>query len=453
LVNVRFNGVIGSLIGLRRNSALRGMAWVFVLRAATTILNFVLITLAARTLGQSAFGTYSILFSAAGLFCVIATFGQQIVSMRSWSEYSSAGQQHLLKGAMIFSSLACLAGGTLVAVPFYAWLAATHGPLLAAAVTFYLVALSIVLTTSHLVRTAIGVGMGDGIGNLLLLVPAIFYLLFCLYFRTEAAISTIFLMMAAGGSTAVLIHVVSMWYGVHARFPEFGSSQSSYDMRRWFARSLKLWLSNGLEASNQYADVLIIGFLMSPTIAGAYFVTTRIANAFAMATGAIYMFSTRHIPQLYYRRQFSQLNALLNSVAGVTLVIIAGGLLLILGGGHWLLRAFSEDYVPYYSALALLSVGTAAVAAAGPSGSILMLTGHEGRYLSIIGGTVLLRSVGFFILIPMFGIIGAVVATTVSFIWMAIMLRSSAKSLTGIDGSVLRLQSKLLRPHASLPAE
>jgi O-antigen/teichoic acid export membrane protein len=353
---------------------------------------------------------------------------------------------------MIFSALACLAGSTLVAIPFYAWLAETHGPLLAASVTFYLVSLSIVLTTSHLVRTAIGIGIGDGISNLLLVVPPILYLLFCIVSRTEADITIIFLMMAAGGSVAILIHVVAMWYGAHARFPEIGSSHTIYDTRRWFSRSLKLWISNGLEASNQYADVLIIGFLMSPTIAGAYFVTTRIANAFAMATGAIYMFSTRHIPQLYYRRQFSQLNVLLDSVAGVTLAIIVGGLLVILGGGHWLLSAFSQDYVSYYGALALLSLGTAAVAAAGPSGSILMLTGHEGRYLSIIGGTVLLRAVGFFILIPIFGVTGAVAATTISFIWMAIMLRTSAKSLTGIDGSVLRLQSKFVR-RVSLPAE
>jgi O-antigen/teichoic acid export membrane protein len=259
--------------------------------------------------------------------------------------------------------------------------------------------------------------------------------------------------MAAGATTAIFIHVVSMWRGAHARFPGIGSSQTIYDTRRWFARSLKLWLSNGLEASNQYADVLIIGFLMSPTVAGAYFVTTRIANAFAMATGAIYMFSTRHIPQLYYRRQFGQLNALLDSVAGVTLVIIAGGLLLILGAGPWLLRAFSQDYVPYYHALALLSLGTAAVAAAGPSGSILMLIGHEGRYLSIIGGAVLLRSAGFFILIPIFGINGAVAATAISFVWMAIMLRSSAMNLTGIDGSVLRLRTRLAGPRVSLPAE
>jgi len=450
---VKFNKVIGSLVGLRSNAALRGMAWVFVLRAATTILNFILITLAARTLGKDTFGTYSILFSAAGLFCVVATFGQQIVSMRSWSEYSSAGQHRLLKGAMIFSSTACLVGSALVAVPFYAWLASTHDWLLAASVTFYLVTLSIVLTTSHLVRTAIGVGIGDGISNLLLVVPPIVYLVFCIQFRTTTEISTIFLTMAAGATTAVLIHVVSMWRGAHARFPGIGSSQTIYDTRRWFARSLKLWLSNGLEASNQYADVLIVGFLMSPTVAGAYFVTTRIANAFAMATGAIYMFSTRHIPQLYYHRQFGQLNALLDSVAGVTLVIIAGGLVLILGAGPWLLSAFSPHYTSYYSALALLSLGTAAVAAAGPSGSILMLTGHEGRYLSIIGGAVLLRSAGFFVLIPIFGVNGAVAATTISFIAMAIMLRSSARNLTGIDGSVLRLQARLVGHRVSLPAE
>jgi O-antigen/teichoic acid export membrane protein len=303
------------------------------------------------------------------------------------------------------------------------------------------------------VRTAIGVAIGDGISNFLLILPAILYLLFCLLFRSSAEITTIFLMMAAGASAAIFIHVVSLWHGAHARFPGIGKSRTIFDTRRWFSRSLKLWISNGLEAANQYADVLIIGYLMSPTIAGGYFVTTRIANAFAIATGAIYMFSTRHIPQLYYRRQFNQLSALLDSVAAVTLVIVASGLLLVIGGGHWLLKLFSEDYVPYYSALAFLSLGTAAVASAGPSGAILMLTGHEGPYLGIIGVTVLLRSVGFFILIPFFGVFGAVAATTISFVFMAIMLRAASKGLTDIDGSVLRLQARLLGRQVSLPAE
>ncbi len=58
--------LIGGLARLRSDAALRGMSGVFVLKAVTTILNLALITLAARSLGEHGFGTYSILFSAAG---------------------------------------------------------------------------------------------------------------------------------------------------------------------------------------------------------------------------------------------------------------------------------------------------------------------------------------------------------------------------------------------------
>jgi O-antigen/teichoic acid export membrane protein len=449
---VKLSAALGPYRKLRRNPAMLGMAGVFVLRVTITALNFALISLAARALGGYAFGTYSILFSAAGLFCIVATFGQQILVMRSWSEYSSSDQQGLLKGALIFSGLACLAGSLLVAIAFYGWFAATHAPPEALAVTLYLVALSAVMTTSHLVRTALGVGTGDGIGNLSLAIPPILYLLLGFAQGTKAEIDILFVVMAAGGGTAVVVHAVLMWRKIRSRFPGFTACKARYDVPRWRARSLKLWISNALEASNQYVDVLIIGALMDPTVAGAYFVTTRLANAFAMATDAIHMFSTRHIPDLYYRREFAELDSLLDSVAGVTLAVIAVGMIAILGAGHWLLMAFSAAYVPYYGALALLSFGMAAVAAAGPSGSILMLTGHEGRYLSIIGLTVLIRTLGFLVLIPPFGVTGAVAATTVSFVAMALMLRTSARNVAGIDGSVLRLLTRF-RSWVPAPAE
>jgi len=450
---VKLSAAIGKINELRNNPAMLGMAGVFMLRIAITGSNFALISLAARALGEYRFGTYSILFSAAGLFCIVATFGQQILVMRSWNEYSSVDQQSLLKGALIFSCLTCVAGSVLVAIPFYGWFAASHGPLLSLSVMLYLVALSVVMTTSHLVRTALGVGIGDGFGNLLLVIPPILYLLFGRAYGNKAEIDTLFMLMAAGGSSAIVIHAVLMWRRIHDRLPNFMVCKAAWDLPRWRARSFKLWISNALEASNQYVDVLIIGTLMDPSVAGAYFVTTRLANAFAMATDAIHMFSTRHIPDLYYRRQFGQLDTLLDSVAGVTLAVLLGGMIVILGCGHWLLMAFSAAYVPYYGALAVLSFGMAAVAAAGPSGSILMLTGHEGRYLSIIGATVLIRTIGFLVLIPLFGVMGAVAATTLSFVAMALMLRTSAKSVAGIDGSVLRLVTKFRSAQAPVPAE
>jgi hypothetical protein len=48
---------------------------------------------------------------------------------------------------------------------------------------------------------------------------------------------------------------------------------------------------------------------------------------------------------------------------------------------------------------------------------------------------------------------GAVAATTVSFVCMALMLRTSAKNVAGIDGSVLRLVTKFRRVQVSVPAE
>jgi O-antigen/teichoic acid export membrane protein len=450
---VNVTAAIDKLGELRRNPAMLGMAGVFALRIAITALNFALISLAARTLGEDAFGTYSILFSAAGLFCIVATLGQQVLVMRFWSEYASANEESLLKGSLIFSGLSCLAGSVLVTIPFYGWFAASHGPPLAIAVTLYLFVLSVVMTTSHLVRTAIGVGVGDGLGNLLLVIPPILYLLFSLATGGAAQTATLFVLMAVGGGAAIIAHAVLMARRIRDRFPGFHGCRAAWDLRRWRDRSLKLWISNALEASNQYVDVLIVGVLMNPSVAGAYFVTTRLANAFAMATDAIHMFATRHIPDLYYRRQFDQLNSLLDSVAAVTVAVIVGGMIVILGGGHLLLMIFSASYVPYYGALALLSFGMAAVAAAGPSGSILMLTGHEGRYLTIIGLTVLIRSIGFFLLIPPFGVFGAVAATTVSFVSMALMLRSAAKTTAGIDGSVLRLITRWRNAGVSAPAE
>lgn len=432
-------GISARLTGLARNPAIRGIAGVFVMKSSIIVANFALIMLAARVLDTDAFGVFSILFAAAGLFCIVATFGQQVSIMRWWNEYTAAGDPATLKGALRFSAAAVLAGCVIIAAGFFFWAASTHALLLAAAVTLYMVMQASVTTSGHLVRTAVGVGAGDGFGNLLVSVPALIYLAAVLLAGRAAEASTIFFLFAAGGAAAITLHFIFLRRKIRALFPGFASVRPRYLAAEWRARSFKLWISNGLEAANQYLDVLIIGYLMSPAVAGAYFVTTRLANAFATASDTMHMFSTRHIPDLYYRGEFKQLNGLLNSVAAITLAFIVVGMVIILGGGHLFLAVFNEAYVPYYPALAVLCFGTAAVAAAGPSGSILMLTGHEGRYLRTIALTVLVRAVGFFALIPAFGIMGAVTATTISFVLMTAMLRHQSKKLTGLDGSVMRL--------------
>lgn len=445
--------LIETKLRMLRDPSVIGIASVFALKCSFIGLNFALVMLAARVLDTEHFGVYSIFFSATGLFCIVATFGQQVLIMRSWNEYVASGQTGLLKGSLIYSLLTCLAGGAVIGLAFYAWAATTYTAMLAAAATIFLIVQALSLTTAHLVRTAIGVGSGDGYGNILVVIPPIIYLLMILIWGGTASISAIFFLFTAGTGTALLIHLYLMRRRIAERVPTFWTSATLYDLGNWFSRSYKLWISINLEAANQYLDVLIIGYLTGPAIAGGYFVTTRLANAFATASDTMHLFSTRHIPDYYYRGEMKQLNRLLNSVALITLACIVCGMVIILGGGKFFLMVFNDAYVPYYPALAVLSCGTAAAAAAGPSGSILMLTGHEGSYLRIMASSVFIRAVGFFVLIPPLGIMGAVCATTVSFIFMAGMLRHSAKTLTGLDGSVWRLVHARREIASASPAE
>jgi O-antigen/teichoic acid export membrane protein len=416
-----------------------GMVSAFGLKALFTISSFALLTLAAHALGIETFGNYSLLFSAAGILGVVATFGQQLLVIRFWNEYLAEDRADLLKGSLLFSTAVCVIGGLIVGVPFYIWCTFAYSPSIGMAVACYLTAMSLVMTTSHLVRTAVGVEAGDGFGTLLLIVPAITYLGFCLVSETDAELEVLFLVMAVGGAAGGVIHVLLMARAIATKFPEFHRTRATFELSLWMGRSARLWVSNALEAANQYLDVLVIAYLIDPAVAGAYFVVSRVANIPAAASDAINMFATRHIPDLYYRKQLTQLVKMLDAVALVTVLVVVASILLVILGGSPLLSVFNSAYAVYHGVLIVLTIGTAAVVASGPSASILMLTGHEGRCLAIVGGTVLLRTVGLVALVPLFGIMGGAVATTAALVVMALLLRHAVRDCTGIDGSVARL--------------
>jgi len=439
---LRFADAVLRLTRWRSVGTSLAIARVFGLKAVFTALNFALVTLAARSLQADVFGAYSLLFSAAGLLGIAATLGQQVLVMRFWSEYLAADRLDLLKGALLFSAIACVVGCLAFGVPFYLWSAAGHADDVALAVVLYMAMLSLVMTTAHLVRTALGIGIGDGVANVLLALPGAAYLAICLATGMRAEPAILFGAMAAGGLLAFVVHVAALLKSLAAR-PGFLAMRPAFDLSQWTGRSARLWLSNVLEAANQYLDVLVIGFLMDPVTAGAWFVMTRLANIVSIATDAVHMFATRHIPDLYFRGETVRLGGVLDAAAWVVWLVVVASVLGIAMAGGGLLAIFNGAYAVHHGVLIVLSIGAAAGAMAGSSPSLLMLTGHEGRYLAIIGGAVALRICGFAVLIPWLGIAGAAIAVALSQLAMTLLLRRVGKSCTGIDASALRLAPKL----------
>jgi O-antigen/teichoic acid export membrane protein len=211
---------------------------------------------------------------------------------------------------------------------------------------------------------------------------------------------------------------------------------------------VKLWLFNGLEATNQFLDVLALGLLLSPVAAGAYFVLTRLSNVFIIAHGAVQFYCSRHVPRLYFQRDTRQLDHYLRTVGLACGLLIPAGLLAIWIAGPYVLAIFGREYVQYSSLLLLLSLGTAAILGAGASGTILTFTGHEGWIGAIVAAAVSTRLLGFVLVVPVLQITGAALVTASSFILMSVALWYFTRRLTKLDGSVFCL---LTRPATQGP--
>jgi O-antigen/teichoic acid export membrane protein len=137
---------------------------------------------------------------------------------------------------------------------------------------------------------------------------------------------------------------------------------------------------------------------------------------------------------------------MLDSLAWIALAFTSVGLMVIAVGGRYALQMINEIYVPYLPELLVLSVGTATLGMARPATIMLLISGHEASYLRISAISVMMRVIGLFVFVPMFGVMGAVSTTAVCFAAQAIAVNQAARRMTHVDASMLRLLRLKAKP-------
>ena len=436
------------LHALAHSKSAQAIAATMVMKVASAAVAFALFSLAARAAGAEEFGRFSILFSILSILSIVANAGQPLLMMRGWNEYL-ASQRHgeaygILRFGMAVSLVGCLLVSLFILIaPAVFDLQPVLGikptePMLMASIAF-LVANTLALFSSHVTRASVGISMGDANYELTWRGLGIVFLAGALLFGYSVTSTEILGVFALGlllviGSQAIAVS--------RAVAREIGKVKARYVPREWSARSIRLWLAAVMEACNQHMEVFLIGLLLDPFAAGAYFVAVRLSNAFALAASGINTYGTRRVPALYYAKDAIGLRHTLHLMAGMSLLIVSGGMAVVGFAGDYMLLIFGEHYADYYWVLLTLCIGTGMSAANGPAPSILMLTGHEGRYMTIVTLSVLMRIVGFLVVIPTYGILGAAIVTASVMSVMSIIINIQCRKLTGLDPSVLRFLLK-----------
>ena len=260
---VEFDVILRRLRG--QGATLTAMT-VMCIKAMGALLSIAAFTLAARAMSADDFGRFAVWFNAVSFLAVAAVVGQDTLIGRSWGEYNGQGAHGVAKRAYLFGWRITLFSAVLFALAVlgvgrYLELGAAPSVLYASAA--YLLAQTILHFSSHSSRAIADVTIAEF--NRELTWRIVLLLVAAMTFPNAFGASTFFLAGAGGMAVAVLFQQIAARARLkHAAAP----AQADFDRLEWFKRAGSMWVSAIVEAASQYMQVILIGQLTTPAVAG-----------------------------------------------------------------------------------------------------------------------------------------------------------------------------------------
>lgn len=406
------------------------------IKAGGAVLTLIVFTLAARAMTADEFGRLAIWFNAVSFLAVGAVFGQDTLIARSFGEYAGKGDYPQAWGAYRFgwlltiaSALVFACGMLFIAPILFPQMARTA--LLGGA--FFLLTQTLLHYSSHSTRVAVNLLVSETNRELfwrvLLLAVVIWAVL-----HQGLTPAEFFVAAGLGQLLSLFAQLFFMRRVYHAHPVE---RLEQHDRRHWFFRGLSMWQSAIVEAASLYFDVILIGYVASPAVAGEYFVAARIAAIFLMVQTGLNTYSYAHSSKLYFSGETQRLQEILRSLVVVSTALVAPCLLLIYFFGADILVIFGERYAIVYPTLVVLATACFIMSTCGSASVILLTTGHEKLYSHVITIATLGRIALTALLAWRFGAFGAACGWAFVNAPLAMALAVICRRACGVDTSIM----------------
>lgn len=221
--------------------------------------------------------------------------------------------------------------------------------------------------------------------------------------------------------------------------------QPHYQSRAWLTATLPLALVANMQFINKNTDILMLGLFTTAEDVGVYRVVVQVATAIAFGLGVVNLVVAPYFARLHEQQDFVRLQKLVTISARATLMLALPVVLaFVLLGEHILRIVFGVEFARGHVALAILTGGQLVNAAAGSVGFLLNMTGHERD--TAVGLTVAaLSNIALnLVLIPLFGMIGAALATATTLVIWNLILWRAVRHRLGIDSTAF---GRVIRQH------
>lgn len=408
------------------NRAKRMSLTAFAIRIVSAAIAFVSQVLLARWMGSFEYGIFVLVWVTVIIAGTLANLGFNTSVIRYIPEYREAGKFEELRGLLVASRMFAFA----ISAAF-ALLGALSIRLLAAHIESYYILpfyLGMVcLPMIALSEVVEGIARANSwtvsaLAPTFLIRPVLILLLMAGVMLTGLTPTAKAAMFSAIAAT----YVTTLWQLRHVMTRanrQIPPGLRTIRFREWLAVSIPIFLVEGFFFLLTNADVLMVGHFEDPHKVAIYYATVKTLALIHF----VYFAVKAGVAQRY--AQFAGDPARLAAFARETVPwtfwpsLAMAGVILVLG--KFLLALFGPEFVDGYPLLFVLAAGIVARASVGPAESLLTMSGNQNSCAAVYAATLAFNIALNFVLIPIYGIWGAAIATALAF-----CLEAAALSIT-----------------------
>lgn len=415
------------------------------IKVATAGLTYIGFVVLARTMSSFEYGQFAFGLALAAVLAIVAGLGQQVSVLRFWSEDTAKGHQNeavaslraggtLVVGGSVVVGLLTALVGLVMATWFPA--GGSTGHIMATAALVLPMALAEFNSSALRAQGSVFTALlpRDIVWRLALPVVALL-----IYSGLGMTMSgwTALLLAAALLLASLVLQYLWAWRRRYVLLPGMDGLALYWRKRgsisRWFL------LAAIVDTVALNADTILVGLLVDTESAGLYFNAFRTAGLMTLFSFAVTLVVAPMVAQHFHAGDLRKAQAITAAGcwAGFAFSLVAFAAFALFGSQ--IMSLFGDGYGQAYPVLMLLSFGLLIDAAAGPTRTVMMMTGHERVFVFAFGLLTTIGIVAQVIVLPIYGLVGAALINMLTRIVTQVVLGWWCYSRVGIDPTILGL--------------
>ncbi len=444
-----FGLIESNISSFKKSKTQQNAAGVFVLKLVSTLFTFIAAILIARFVGSEGYGAYNFAVSWIAILSLVGLFGMHKLVVREYSRYQTDKAYGLQRGILRRADQIIILLSIILI--FFIWgISGWFTELFAEGdsrllTNSLLVALPLlpVLALLRVRQATLEANRQAFIGNIpeMLLTPiTLVVLVLAGWFLLEEQFTAYWALGAKIGSGVVALIAVS-WMR-NRRLPDaIKESKPEYETGKWLKSAAPLLLISGLYVVNANTDIIMLGFLGGAESTGFYSAASKGAILITFIMLAVNKTLSPNFASLYKEGEIGKLQSLVTHSVRVVSLVAVLLMIFLIAIGYWYLSIFGPEFVVAHLTLAILCFGKVFSGMMGSVGHLLIMTSQEKVAAWNVAFAVVLNIVLNYLLIPVWGIEGAAVASASSYIVVNVLQAIAVYKLVGVNPTIFRFTS------------